>query len=535
MKKRIISLAFAVLMMLAILPAPAYAEQFTSLPQATAGTPLSQVIATLGSGESVLSSSPLPAGCELKTDEYQSTVMLTGTPTAPGKYSFTVTVGDGSIVTNSITCYLDVLPATPVINTSGSVNCYIGGEARLTVAASAADNGQLTYQWYLSPNGAASGGTLLPGATGPEYMANTSSVGTAYYYCVVTNTNGGATASAVSAPILVSVTQPVVSSVMINTMPAKTRYTVGESIDTAGLTLVVNYGDGTQQIISSGFNVFPTIFTSAGTIAVELTYGGKSCSLPVTVMTEEDSIQGIGMVVLPNKTTYKQGEQLDTAGLVFRAYMADGTYKDIDSGYTYAPRVLNNAGNQEITLTYKNKTCTFTVTVQAAQTANTLEIASSPGKLVYNVGDSLDTSGLVLKLGDKLITSGFTCEPSVLSTAGSQAVRVRYGGMMTTFTVTVNSASASPSPTVSPSASASPSPSVSPSVSPSASPSTAPQKHSGGSKNGVLIAIMLAALLCLIALGTYMLIMNAGGTEQFKAQLEYKLYKLKSRFGRRGR
>lgn len=533
MKKRIISLAFAVLMMLVILPGAACADQFMSLPQATAGSPISQRITTLAQGQTVLSCDALPSGCEISVvDSFTRDVMLTGTTTVPGSYNFIVTVGsDASVVTDSISCHLDVLPATPVINTSGSVNCYIGGEARLTAAASVADGGQLSYQWYLSPNGSTAGGTLLPGATGPEYMANTASIGTSYYYCVVTNSNGGATATAVSAPILVNVTQPVVDSVMINTMPAKTRYIVGESIDTAGLSLVVNYGNGTQQVISSGFNVFPTIFTNAGTVAVELTYGGKICSLPVTVMTEEDSIQGIGMVSLPRKTAYKQGEQLDTTGLIFRAYMADGTYKDIDSGYTYAPRVLNSSGSQEITLTYKNKTCTFTVTVEATQTANTLEIASSPGKLVYNVGDSLDTSGLVLKLGDKLITSGFTCEPSVLSSAGSQAVRVRYGGLMTTFTVTVNSAAASPSPTVSPSAS----PSPSPSASPSPVPSIAPEKHNSGSKNGVLVAVMIVALLCLIALGMYMLIMNAGGMEQFRNQLDYKLYKLKTRFRRRDR
>ena len=110
-------------------------------------------------------------------------------------------------------------------------------------------------------------------------------------------------------------------------------------------------------------------------------------------------------------------------------------------------------------------------------------------------------------------------------------MRVRYGGLMTTFTVTVNSAAASPSPTVSPSAS----PSPSPSASPSPVPSIAPEKHNSGSKNGVLVAVMIVALLCLIALGMYMLIMNAGGMEQFRNQLDYKLYKLKTRFRRRDR
>ncbi len=532
MKKRIISLALAVLMMLTILPAAAYADRLMSLPQVTAGTPTNQQITQLSDGQSIQVVDALPQGLVISQDT-TGAVMLTGTPTAPGSYTFSLSVVDmnGSAV-ETITCQLTVAPATPSVSTSASVNCYVGGEARLSVGASVTDGGTLSYQWYSSAGGTTYGGTLISGATGAEYIASTASVGTTYYYCVVTNTAAnGMSAAASSAPISVSVTQAVVSSIMINTMPTKTRYIVGQSIDTAGLSLTVTYGDGSQQVISSGFNVFPTIFTSTGTVFVEMTYGGKSCSMPVTVTTEEDSIQGIGMVTLPVKTTYKQGEQLDTTGLVFRAYMADGTYTDIDSGYTYAPRVLNTAGSQEITLTYKNKTCTFTVTVEAAQTASTLEIASSPGKLVYTVGDNLDTSGLVLKLGDKLITSGYTCEPSVLSSAGSQAVRVRYNGLMTTFTVTVNASNASPSPTVSPSAS----PSASPSVSASPVPSVTPEKHGSGSKNGVLVAVMLIALLCLIALGMYMLIMNAGGVEQFKNQLDYKLYKLKTRFRRRGR
>ena len=38
---------------------------------------------------------------------------------------------------------------------------------------------------------------------------------------------------------------------------------------------------------------------------------------------------------------------------------------------------------------------------------------------------------------------------------------------------------------------------------------------------------MIIALLCLIGLGFYMLVMNAGGMEEFKNRFEYKLYKLK--------
>ena len=59
-------------------------------------------------------------------------------------------------------------------------------------------------------------------------------------------------------------------------------------------------------------------------------------------------------------------------------------------------------------------------------------------------------------------------------------------------------------------------------------------KHSSsGSGSTLLIVIMIIALLCLIGLGIVMMIMNAGGVEQFKNQVAYKIYKFKAKF--RGR
>ena len=158
-----------------------------------------------------------------------------------------------------------------------------------------------------------------------------------------------------------------------------------------------------------------------------------------------------------------------------------------------------------------------------------LEVASTPRKLTYNVGDTLDTAGLVLKLtgggNTQIINSGFTCEPTTLTTSGSQAVKVRYGDLVASFTITVNAA-ASPSP----SASAQPSPSPSSTVSPSPSATPRPVEHERRSGNSVLVVVMIIALLCLIGLGFYMLVMNAGGMEEFKNRFEYKLYKLKRKF-----
>lgn len=530
MKKRIISLLLTVLVLLALVPC-AYATQFASLASVQAGASVDRLITTLPGGY-ITDAVNVPAGCEIITDS-AGAVRLTGAARYPGQYSFSVTAVSSTGSSDVITCTLDVLPATPQLTVSGSVNCYVGGTARLSVAASVADGGTLSYQWYLSYNGASSGGALITGATSAEYLADTSRTGVAYYYCEVTNTNSSQTATAVSPALAVNVTEAVIDSIMVNSLPSKTRYNIGDAFEAAGVSLLVHYGDGSQQVIYDGFSYTPAYFAAAGQTNVTLSYAGKTCSFPVTVVSEEESLQGIGMVILPDKSAYKHGDSFDPTGLVFRAYYSDGTYKDIDSGYTYAPKIFNSSGTQEVTITYKDKTCRFDVSVEAVQTVSTLEIASSPGKLVYSVGDTLDTSGLVLKLtgstGTQLIHSGFTCEPTTLSTAGSQAVRVRYGDLVATFTVTVNSAVTSPSPSVTIA------PSVAPSAAPSAavtspSPSPAASSAGRGSKNTVLVVIMLVALMCLIALGTYMLVMNAGGWEAFKNRIEYRLYKLKRRF-----
>lgn len=535
MKKRIISLVLTVLILLAVAPC-AYGDRIMSLASVQAGTQIDRGIATLAPGGYITEAQNVPTGCEVTVDATNS-VRLVGSVSSAGTYNFSVATADATGTADVFVCSLDVLPAVPTINASGSVNCYVGAVARLTVAASVADGGTLAYQWYASPNGSASGGTLIPGATGVEYLADTSHTGTSFYYCTVTNSASGQTVTSVSPVITVSVNEAVVQSVMLSSLPTKTVYKLGEAFDAAGVSILVAYDNGTTQVVTEGFSYSPTAFNIPGQASVTLTYSGKSCSFPVTVVSEEESIQGIGMVLLPDKTAYKQGDSFDPTGLVFRAYYSDNTYKDIDSGYTYAPKVFKNSGTQEVTITYKEKTCRFTVTVEAVQTANTLEIASSPGKLVYNVGDSLDTAGLVLKLtssaGTQLIQSGFTCEPSSFTSAGSQAVRVRYGDYVTTFTVTVNAA-ASPSPSVSPAATPTPAVTADPSVSPSPTPS-ASHTASKRSGNGILVVIMLIALMCLMALGLYMLVMNAGGWEPFKNQVEYRLYKLKRFFTRNKR
>lgn len=87
-----------------------------------------------------------------------------------------------------------------------------------------------------------------------------------------------------------------------------------------------------------------------------------------------------------------------------------------------------------------------------------LSVQSMPNKTEYTVGDTLDTTGLVLNGHyegtwhsvsldkDVEITSGFTCTPTTLDTAGTQTITVNYDGQSTSFDVTVKEKE-TPSPT----------------------------------------------------------------------------------------
>lgn len=84
-----------------------------------------------------------------------------------------------------------------------------------------------------------------------------------------------------------------------------------------------------------------------------------------------------------------------------------------------------------------------TITVSLGKDAVTsIAIASKPSTTQYYVGQSLDTSGLRLKVSYKSgksqeITSGYSCSPTSFSSEGTKTITVSYAGCSATFTVTV--------------------------------------------------------------------------------------------------
>lgn len=201
----------------------------------------------------------------------------------------------------------------------------------------------------------------------------------------------------------------------------------------------------------------------------------------LTIKAELMKLTSLSVQSMPNKTEYTVGDTLDTTGLVLNGHY-EGTWhsvsldKDVEitSGFTCTPTTLDTAGTQTITVNYDGLSTSFDVTVKEKETPNPtpddkddnktdpddttttkpdqnedklekLEVETPPTKTMYISGDTVDTTGLVLKAtysrsGEKLITDGYRCSPSVVYVTGKREITVRYDGGETSFEIYVKEA-----------------------------------------------------------------------------------------------
>ena len=79
------------------------------------------------------------------------------------------------------------------------------------------------------------------------------------------------------------VNQPEITGISINTLPDRTEYVVGESLSIMGLTLRVDYSNGSHEIITRGYDTSDFDCTAAGTQRITVTFQGFTTSFNVIV------------------------------------------------------------------------------------------------------------------------------------------------------------------------------------------------------------------------------------------------------------
>lgn len=273
----------------------------------------------------------------------------------------------------------------------------------------------------------------------------------------------------------------VITGIGVLTLPNKIRYTIGETLDTAGLSIraynnsVVGYRDIGREFLTCS----PTALNTAGTQEILVVFGDKTCTFTVTV---EEAEYPASLVVdsMPTRTTYVRGQSLDITGLVLKQISSRQNTQLIYSGFTCTPTQLNTVGRQQVTVYYGNLSTTFTVTVTEPSA-----VSPTPGTVPTSVPTSVPTA-----------------VPS---------------GMPT------------PVPSAAPSATPSPLPTVDPALT-ARGGSRSHQSNLGRTLVGV---ILVTALVALAVLGTYVFVMNQGGLEGAEQKLRELFGKNNNRRGRK--
>ena len=158
------------------------------------------------------------------------------------------------------------------------------------------------------------------------------------------------------------------------------------------------------------------------------------------------------------KDAAKEMEEKAMYEQIVMGMQLDGNKIDIEETFSNADETLKITNREDgtnyivITVQGKNGTYTYTITDEKIiigeieednkKIVERIEIKASPTLVNYNIGDTLNTEGLVITAAYndgtiKDITSGLTCTPTKLETVGEQEITVTYGGKTATFKVIV--------------------------------------------------------------------------------------------------
>ena len=228
-----------------------------------------------------------------------------------------------------------------------------------------------------------------------------------------------------------------ISSIEV-TPPTKTTYLEGQDLNTDGMVVTAVTSDNQRITVPAGYSVRGFNKTKLGKQTITVIYQGLSTEFEVNV----NSVKSIELTK-PTKLEYKYGESLDTSGMSVKAIYDDNQSEVIKSDYSVTGYDKTKSGTQTITVTYRNQTATFDVTV-AEPVITKFEITTPPTTTEYYVGQDLKTDGMVVTVTfedeSTKTTTAYTLSGYDKNTVGAQTVTVSYKGFSATFDVTVKEA-----------------------------------------------------------------------------------------------
>jgi len=231
---------------------------------------------------------------------------ISTTNTSPGTVTYVITPSFGGCLGTPVNYIVTVNPAPSITTQPASSSVCQGGTPTALTVALNTSTGSPTYQWYSNTSNSTSGGTLIPLATNPTYNPPAATVGTLYYYCVISLTSAGCsgltstTAAVTINPLPTITTQPTTTqSICVGGTIAAltTAYTGGQG--TATYQWYSNTSSATTGGTPVGTNsasYTPPVFNTVGTYYyyVVISLSGNGCgtvtSTPAEIIVVADPV-----------------------------------------------------------------------------------------------------------------------------------------------------------------------------------------------------------------------------------------------------
>lgn len=233
-----------------------------------------------------------------------------------------------------------------------------------------------------------------------------------------------------------------VKSVKFGTLNYKKEYLQGERFDPAGITLEVEYTNGTNEKITdtSKFTVSPSApLDKSGFVTIS--YGGKT--VPGNLRYEVTAVSSITVVPEETQVVFGQYQIFDKTKITVTANYANGQTRVVDD-YTAEYGGFEAAGNGRITIKYYSASAGLDVAVVELIG---IRVTKNPTKMSYNEREHFNSSGLevsgVYSIGGVekcALISGYDIASSILipDAAGNCNIAVSFKGFSETITVAVS-------------------------------------------------------------------------------------------------
>lgn len=229
-------------------------------------------------------------------------------------------------------------------------------------------------------------------------------------------------------------------NIEITTPPVKTNYFVGENFDKTGMVVKANYSSKTNPSVildNSSYNITNGNNLKEGQTSVTITYEDKKIEQPIRV--EKNTITNLKIKTPPSKTTYKEGQNFDSSGMIIEATFKDGSTRTI-SNYTIENG--NNLKNNQTTvkISYDGKTVEQPISV----TPNLLleiKITKAPNKTKYIAGQNFDKTGMIVigtyQDGSTQEILDYTIQNGNNLTKDQTSITIKFGEKTTTQAISV--------------------------------------------------------------------------------------------------